>query len=225
MTMRSTTIPIGVVVGLTAEARVARSWGVPVVVGGGDAAGAAVTAEGMASLVRALVSFGLAGGLAPDLRAGDLVVPRRVVDGQEAWDTDAGLNAALGGCTGHVLQGGGAVLATVAQKQAARAAGVDAVDLESAAVARVAARHGLPFAVLRAVCDEAGRDLPLAALVALDAEGRIGGLRVLGAVLRRPWEVPSLIGLGRDAARARAALVGRVRATSLQDGGLLNPAP
>ena len=36
-------------------------------------------------------------------------------------------------------------------------AGADAVDLESAAVARVAERMGLPFAVLRAVCDTADR--------------------------------------------------------------------
>ena len=213
-------MPIGVVVGLAAEARVAQGWGVPVEVGGGDEAGAARAAARLAGAVRGLVSFGLAGGLDPALQAGDLVVPGRVVDGDAAWRTDAWLSAALGGCTGHVLRGGGAVLATVAQKQAARAAGADAVDLESAAVARVAARHGLPFAVLRAVCDEAGRDLPLAALVALGPAGRIGGLRVLGAVARRPWEVPALIGLGRDAARARAALVGRVRSTSL-----LNPAP
>lgn len=208
-------LPIGVVVGLEAEARVARLWGVPVAVGGGSAAGAGRAADALAPAVSGMVSFGLAGGLAGRLRAGDLVVPVRVVDGDEGWRTDAALNAVLGGATGHTLRGGGVVLATVAAKRAAREAGADAVDLESAAVARVAARRGLPFAVLRAVCDGAGRALPLAALVALDGAGRIGALRVLGAVLRRPWEVPALVALGRDAARARAALLGRVRATEL----------
>ena len=209
--------PLGVVVGLEAEARLARRWGVPVAVGGGDAAGAAKAAEHLAGLVSGLISFGLAGGLEPGLPAGALLVPRQVRDGAEAWQTDPDLNRQLGGETGHILLGGGAVLATPQAKRAAHQAGADAVDLESAAVARAAARHGLPFAVLRAVCDTAERALPLAALVALDRAGRIGGLRIAAAVLRRPWELPALIGLAQDAARARKALAGRVARTSLVD--------
>jgi adenosylhomocysteine nucleosidase len=110
------------------------------------------------------------------------------------------------------------VLATVAEKAAAHAAGADAVDLESAAVARAAAAAGLPFSVLRAICDEAGRALPRAAVVALDAKGRIGAGRVLGALLRQPGDIFALVALGRDAGRARTALLGRVGATSLIRG-------
>ncbi len=205
--------PLGVVVGLEVEARLARRWGIPVAVGGGDAAGAARAAEALAPGVRGFISFGLAGGLDPALRAGTLLVPDRVVDGNDAWETDGGLRAALGGGTGHVLLGGGAILATAVVKRTAWTAGAHAVDLESAAVARVAAAAGKPYAVLRAVCDEAGRDLPAAALVALDVSGRIGAVRVGLAVLRRPGQLPALLGLARDAARARAALAGRVRAT------------
>ena len=104
--------------------------------------------------------------------------------------------------------GGGGVLATAAEKAALRrATGADAVDLESAA----AARAGIPFAALRAICDPAARDLPHAALVALDARGRIGALHVLAAVLARPAELPALLRLAGDAARARRALLARVR--------------
>jgi hypothetical protein len=153
--------------------------------------------------------------LAPGLRAGDLVVPSSVTDASERWATDTRLMTRLGGCTGHGLLGGDTVLATVAEKAAAYAAGADAVDLESAAVARTAAAAGLPFAVLRAICDEAGRPLPRAAVVALDAEGKISIGRVLGALLRQPGDIFALMALGRDAARARTALLGRVQATSL----------
>ena len=205
---------LGIVVGLEAEARVARGWGLPVAVGGGGAAGAAAAAAALAPRVQGLISFGLAGGLDPGLRAGALLVPDCVVEGAAAWTVDPALATWLGGGTGHRLLGGGAVLASATAKRAARAAtGADAVDLESAAVARMAARHGIPFAALRAVCDEAGQDLPRAALVALDAKGRIGAARVLGAVLARPWELGALLRLARDAARARAALLRRVRAT------------
>lgn len=160
----------------------------------------------------ALLSFGLAGGLAPLLQPGDLLLPGRVLAADGEWLADPALQTRLGGATPGALWGGGAVLATAAAKAALhRSSGAAAVDLESAAVARVAARHGLPFVVLRAVCDPAGRDLPRAALVALDSAGRIGPLRVLAAALANPRELSALMVLGADAARARRALLGRVQ--------------
>ncbi|MGI4952965.1 MAG: phosphorylase [Janthinobacterium lividum] len=211
--------PFGIIVGLQAEARLLRSWGLPVGIGGGTAEGAGQAADRLAPHVEALLSFGLAGGLDPALRPGDVLVPALVVDAGDRWPTDPGLNQRLGGSTGQTLLGGGALLATAAEKQAARAGtGAAAVDLESAAVARAAARHGRPFAVLRAVCDDAARTLPRAAVVALDSAGGIGLLRVLGAVLARPGEIPALLALARDAARARRALQARVAKLSRPGG-------
>lgn len=208
-------VPCGIVVGLAAEARVAAGWGLPVEIGGGTAAGAAQAADRLALRVGAIVSFGLAGGLDPALTPGTLVIPTRVVDGKESWATDPQLNKALGGDTGHILIGGAPVLATADAKARARAStGAHAVDLESAAVARAAARHGLPFAVLRAICDPARSNLPHAALAALDPAGRIGPWRVLAAMLGHPAELPALITLARDATRARRALVTRVAGTA-----------
>ena len=208
------------VVGLRAEARLLAGWGLPVAIGGGTAAGAEAAVGRLAAEVDAIISFGLAGGLDPALRPGALVVPSLVVEGAFRWDTDPGLNRRLGGSTGHCLLGGGAVLATSEAKRHARARfGADAVDLESAAVARAATRLGLPFAVLRAVCDPAEQALPRAALVALDPSGRIGALRVALAVLRHPSEVPTLLALGRHAAGARRALLARVGETRAAVGG------
>ena len=205
--------PIGIVVGLVAEAKIAGSLGARIAIGGGTAAGAASAADTLAPHVSALISFGLAGGLDPALPPGALLIPATVLAEDGQWETDPILTARLGGPTPGVLFGDGSILATAAAKAALHArTGAVAVDLESAAVARIAARHGLPFAVLRAVCDPAGRDLPRAALVALDGQGRIGALRVAVAILARPGEIPGLIALGRDAARARLALITRVRA-------------
>jgi adenosylhomocysteine nucleosidase len=183
--------------------------GCPVEAGGGAEAGATqAVARLLARGVSGIVSFGLAGGLDPALAPGALIVPRTVVLGGEQRDTDPALVARLGGSTGHILAGGGGVLATAAEKAALRrATGADAVDLESAA----AARAGVPFAALRAVCDPAARNLPHAALVALDARGRIGVLRVLAAALTHPAELPTLLRLAGDAVRGRRALLARVR--------------
>ncbi len=203
---------LGIVVGLEAEARIARRLGM-VAIGGGLPAGAEAAAEKLVARdVTALLSFGLAGGLDPALPAGALVVPAMVIEDGITYPTDPGLSARLGAMMPLRALSGHTVLADPASKRAARAAtGAAIIDLESGAVARVAARHNLPFAVLRAVCDPAERALPPLALAALDAGGRIGARRVIGSLLRHPGQIAALLGLARDAMRARAALVAAVR--------------
>jgi adenosylhomocysteine nucleosidase len=162
--------------------------------------------------VDGLLSFGLAGGLDPALRAGDIVVPASVREGEHVHATDPVLAARFGRPRG-VLLAVGDVVADAAEKAALFAAtGALAIDLESGAVARVAARHGVAFAGLRAISDPAGSTLPPAALLALDRQGSIVVLRVLAAVARHPGQVPALIALARDAAAARTALRQRIRA-------------
>lgn len=202
---------VGLVTGLQAEARIAARLGVAVA-GGGLPAGAAEAAERLvAGGATALVSFGLCGGLDPSLPAGSLQVPRRVLDGTDQFATDEALAAALGGAGEEVLVAADRPVARRTAKRALfLATGAAMVDLESGAIARVAARHGLPFAVLRAVCDPATLDLPPLALVALDAGGRLRPWRMAASLAGRPGQIGGLLALARDAAAARAALVGRV---------------
>ena len=194
--------------GLAAEARVARALadrlGARIEIGGGQTAGAHAAALRLSALgAGALISFGLAGGLDPTLAAGALIVPETVLLDGTRIPTDWALRQLLGGGTGHVLLAGETVMASADQKRRAFAhTGAAAIDLETAGVIRA----GLPFAVLRAVCDPAGRDLPPAALLALDSAGAIGIGRVLASVFADPGQMAELIGLGRDAARARRAL-------------------
>jgi adenosylhomocysteine nucleosidase len=200
---------IGVVVGLEAEAQIARALGCPVAVGGGGAAGAARAASSLvAQGVSHLVSFGLAGGLAPGLAAGTILVPDRVLDeAGRVWPVDARLAAHLGVAHGALLAVPG-IVATAADKAALwRQTGAMAADIESGSVAAA----GLGFAVLRVVCDPAERDLPPAALTALDAAGRIKPAALLRSLTRRPGQIAGLIALGRDAASARRALLAEVR--------------
>ena len=208
---------IGVVVGLAAEARIARRLGLPVAVGGGggEEGAAKAVAELLAGGATALISFGLCGGLDPRLRPGDIVIPDAVVDNDERWPVDPALRARLGEGEGGALYAGEVLVSPKDKRNTHRTLGAVAVDVESAAVARA----GVPFAVLRAVCDPANRGLPGVALVALDGRGHINALRVAVAALVRPHQIPSLLLLGRDAARARRALVRRVHELGrLEDG-------
>ena len=190
--------------GLAAEAKIARRAGFAAVIG---EPGEAVARANI------LVSFGIAGGLLPELKPGSLVVSTEVVSEGGCWRGGEGWRGRIaefareaGAVKGPVL-GTRAVLATRADKGRARAqTGAIAVDLESAAVAAAANAAGIPFLVLRAVADSAGRELPPAALIALRADGTPDLARVLASVLCRPWQVPSLLGLARDARTALAAL-------------------
>jgi adenosylhomocysteine nucleosidase len=187
-------------------------------IGGGSRSGAQDAVEWLAAhAVRAVISFGLAAGLDPALAPGALLVPRVVIAGGRRLACDPALTSALGGTTMDSIYDAWRVISSVADKQQIRReSGADALDMESGAVALVCARLGIPFAVLRAVCDPADRALPPIALAALDQGGEIGILRVAGAALLRPWQVPGLLALGRDAAAARNSL----RATVARVGPL-----
>ena len=213
---------IGVVVGLAMEARPARPLGGVVATGGGTAAGAEAAAEELAAGgVTALLSFGLAGGLDPRLKPGHLLIPRTVLAAGQNFPTDPGLDRRLGGPTIELLLGETSVVASPeAKNRLWRTTGAAAVDLESGVVAQVAARHDLPFAVLRAVCDPAGRSLPRAALAAVGPGGKLRVMRMLAALLVRPVDLAGLVALALDSALARRALAERANRV-----GALGPSP
>ncbi|HEX5327140.1 MAG TPA: hypothetical protein VFW75_10775 [Acetobacteraceae bacterium] len=204
---------LGIVVGLAAEARMARRLGGMIAIGGGTAAGARVAVRGLAErAATALLSFGLAGGLDPALRPGTILVPEAILVDGRLLPTDPALCRMLGGTTPHRLLGADRIIADPGAKQARwRETGCAAVDLESGAVASVARECGLPFVVLRVICDPADRALPPAAVAALGAEGAVVLGRVLASLARRPGQLVALVALGTDAARARHALLRRVR--------------
>jgi adenosylhomocysteine nucleosidase len=204
---------IGFVTGLTAEARLLAGFNVLVVATGGSPGDAEAVAFRLIDRgATALISFGLAGGLDPGLKAGSLLIPHCIVDGEAAYKCDECMIERLGGATEDRLTGAQAIAVTVDAKAALRrATGAAAVDLESVGVARAAMARGLPFAVLRAVADPAERALPPASLVALDALGRIRFGRVFGSIVRQPDQIIDLIRLARDASAGRRTLARHVR--------------
>lgn len=166
-----------------------------------------------------LILLGCAGGLAPALRSGDLVVADRIVDASgETFACDPAGRAAMeaaarrGGVAATVggVLGSGAVIASVDEKRrAASASGCVAVDMESSAAARWAAANGIPLAVVRAILDPADVALEYA-LLCVDPSGAVSLPGVARALVRgRAAAVRELVGLGR-ARRAAGETLGRV---------------
>ncbi|WP_428535551.1 hypothetical protein [Rhodopila sp.] len=190
--------------------RIAARFGYPVEAGGGTPAGAEAAARRLIDAgATALVSFGLAGGLDPALRPGEVIVPWAVLSNGGTWHADRSLAERFGGLTAHTILGGREVAATATEKRCVYLlTQAHAIDLESGAVAAAAAAHGLSFVVVRAICDPAERDLPPAALLALGPDGAINLWRVLRSVFGDPRQIAPLLALAHDARIARRALLG-----------------
>lgn len=165
----------------------------------------------LAAGARRCLSFGLAGGLAPDLPAGSLVIAARVVSAQGRYDCDAAwvqqLSASLPGAHVGDLWGQETILAAPGLKQAVyHGTQCLACDMESQVVGAAATTAGLPFVALRVVCDPADFALPPAALLPLRDDGAPNLPAILRSLLRQPRQLPALMVLARHNQSALKAL-------------------
>jgi len=201
-----------VVVGLAFEARIAARTARKVVCGGAGRDLATEIHNAIDADCSGLLSFGVAGGLHPDLAPGTCIVASAIVDGNHKFSTDEDwsqrLLQALPRSKSGVLAGSAGPVATSSGKSALhRSTGAVAVDMESHVVARVAADRRLPVAALRVVCDPAARALPDMALQSVRPDGTADVFGLLRSIARRPHHVPALIRVALDARAARAALL------------------
>jgi adenosylhomocysteine nucleosidase len=204
--------PIVAVTGLVKEARIAAGPGVHAIAGGGRPTTliAALQRE-LARGMRAVISFGIAGGLDENLASGTWLVARTIVTTTGRWPCDAAwvrvLAERLPGAWSADLAGVDAPVTEPAAKRVLhRATGAAAVDTESHIVAAFAALHGLPLAAFRVIADSARRGLPPVASVALAPDGKIRSGAVLGSLARTPSQLPSLLRTAIDARTAFRAL-------------------
>ena len=208
-----------VVVGMAFEARIAAGLGVPVVCGGDGQNLAASLARAMAAGCGGLISFGVAGGLAPDLKPGTCVIGSAILDGDAAAADRRALGAAAD--AHHSRRGLRSDRRRARADRACRPTsapctsetGAIAVDMESHVVARAAAQHGVPVAAIRVVVDPAQRTIPRSALAGTRADGTIDALAhhaLADALSARPRRAdPDVVRRARGArhagARQRAA--------------------
>lgn len=155
--------------------------------------------------VEAVVSTGFAGALAPDLAVGSAFLAERILDGGRTYRGSRPQTCPPGLRRGTLVTANGVVQTAEAKARLARAGG-EAVDMESAAVAAVAAEHGLPCYCLRAISDSATLDLPVDFNRALRPDGTFSPWSVLGQAALRPARWPALARLRQDAKLAARSL-------------------
>src|ERR1700750_1649308 len=210
--------PILIVTGLVQEARIAAGPGMTVICSSSDPKQLrALLATFDPSTIRGVISFGIAGGLCPSLKSGDVVVATEVMAGDSRWLAGFALSEELIAGTGlggnRVVLGGVVGVEQVVVACAGKAAlhsetGAVAVDMESHIAAAYAAETGLPFAALRVVSDPAGRALPALAGNAGKTNRDRDLRRVLRGVPRNPLSLKQLVSTGLDFNRALKSLRG-----------------
>jgi hopanoid-associated phosphorylase len=215
------------VTGLRREARILAGPRIVAIAGGGDARRLEAELEAATPGAAGVISIGLGGALAEGLAPGDWVVAQAVLDGERRFAADpawtARLLERLASARAGDLMGSDAMVAQASVKRALHeVTGALAVDMESHIAARVAARHGVPFAAARTISDGADRALPRAAQAGMRPDGGMDVAAVLLALTRRPGELPALIRTAREAEVAFRALL---RGRQLLGGSLVGPGP
>jgi len=167
----------------------------------------------------ALLSFGVAGGCNPDLPSGTVILATGIRDissggGGDILYTNRGWQRRIKSLLlGNVLLED-ALLASVStpitdstsKRQLFHDLGVAAVDMESAAAARVAIDAGIPFMALRVIVDTADTTVPAAALAGMSPDGTVRTGPIVQAILRRPQDIPGLVGIAMADSKARKSL-------------------
>ena len=131
---------------------------------------------------------GFAGALHLDLKIGDVVCAQDfpVADARPVQFT----------CPERVA-------ITVAEKAALRIqTGADAVEMESAIIARVCREFALPCRTLRVISDTAHENLPLDFNRLMTADQNLSPAKLAWAMARAPQKIPALLRLGKNSARA-----------------------
>ena len=168
-----------------------------------------------------LVSAGFCGGIAPELLAGDVVVAKEIIIANDCGFEDipvplspVGRNfVAFEAAEGNRTVGGTFVSTSVVTSKK-RLAGMlhgsypnPVVEMESGAVAIIAAENNIPLLAIRAVSDSAAEELLFSLDEFCDSDlRRIRISKVLLTVLRKPCIIPQLLRLSRSSRRAAEGL-------------------
>lgn len=161
--------------------------------------------ELVAQDVSGLVSFGVAGGLDPSLKPGDLVLPQSILKEAEApiethneWLSSL-LQDENPASTGPLISSPVPVTTVEAKAALARNHGAIAVDMESYAIAEVALRADVPFIAIRVIVDGADMAIPEIALAGTP-------FAVMKKAVKKPGDIPALLRLGSHMNKATKTL-------------------
>lgn len=152
------------------------------------------------------ISSGLAGGLRPDLKSGQIVVAREalLVNGGKKFRSRpllVELAEETGATPVNSFLTNTRIVCRAQAKQSMAEFG-DVVEMESFHVLSKAREQQVPALAIRAISDTVGEDLPLDFGWSMGGDGQISYGKLLLQVGRRPHKIPAMIDFGRRSEKA-----------------------
>src|SRR5437660_12918189 len=155
---------------------------------------------------RLVISSGFAGAVTEKLRVGDLVLaqnfsdPRLLASAERILRDRQPRLAKLFTST--------SIIDSVAERnEIARAAGAEAVDMETGAIVAVCNAHGVPLLSLRGISDTSNQPLPAPPSVLFDIESQRPSYgRLISYLLRHPSSISKMVRFSKQIAHFRATL-------------------
>lgn len=175
----------------------------------------------------ALLSWGTAAALDPALKSGTLMLSEQIIssDGQAFHVDKEWLDSVSRSLASSVNVHHGTICesAVILDSPAAKAGlyaqnGCKAVDMESAALARLASERGVPFLSLRFIVDPFDMTLPASLMASLDTEGQVQTMRLLGQLILHPGDIVPLLKLGRAFGQAKKSMQSTIEKLGLEMG-------
>jgi nucleoside phosphorylase len=158
-----------------------------------------------------VVVVGIAGGVPPSTRLGDVLVPEVVVHAETGNEYHASpLGSAV--MNGRVRTSDGLKVNAAGLLDE----GIVACDMETAAVAAVCEDRGMPWTAFRAISDLVGGPVDDTMLALANPDGSGNLWAAAKYLLPRPWKIPGVVGLARGANVAtKAAATAAIEACDL----------
>ncbi|MDD3371953.1 MAG: hypothetical protein PHE27_09040 [Alphaproteobacteria bacterium] len=160
-----------------------------------------------------LMSFGTAGALDPSAGLGDVFVGTHAVSSGGRWTCDEVWGAELAARIPLARRGGvygsERLVPTAQDKDRLfRETGCAIADMESQCLAEAAGAAGIPFSVVRAVCDNSSMNVPPFVMAAVREDGSVSALGALGHLILHPRQTPDLFAVMNGTNRALRSLAG-----------------
>jgi adenosylhomocysteine nucleosidase len=175
-------------------------------------AGAVLVSQG----ANALLSWGCAAALDDRMSPGCLLIPERIIGASgDVHKVNSEWHQRLCETLEHkhpvhteTLVESDAIMKTAAEKRAlAKRTQAAATDMESAAQARLAQEHGIPFIAIRAIVDTVSTEIPENVLKALDPQGNISVWKLLASSYLVPADWMKIVQLGIQFNAAQRSLM------------------
>lgn len=207
---------IGIISALPFEGRFLTAHGFLVHVSG---VGAECAAHGARYLIdqgaKALISWGIAGGLEPTLRTGCIVIPDKIIDlKSNVYTTDEYLKKQikqklqlhLPSYHGPLLQTDQVITSVQEKKNLFKKYQAHAIDMESAAIAGAAKEANLSFTAIRVIIDSAHMSLPHWLPHSFNDKNKLHAGRFISGMCRYPLTWHALMKLVFNSIAARRSL-------------------